>query len=119
MLKATSRSCVARLDFRTSAGYLDGPGARERAGARGGGPRAVITDFGLLRPHPETLELQLAALFPGVTVDQARQSVGWPLQVAAEIETLEPPGALELDTLRALYARTQAAHSRAVQLPGA
>jgi glutaconate CoA-transferase subunit B len=63
--------------------------------------------------------LQLAALFPDVTVDQARQSVGWPLQVAAEIETLEPPGALELETLRALYARTQAAHSRAVQLPGA
>jgi glutaconate CoA-transferase subunit B len=113
MLKATPRSCVARLDFRTSAG------ARERAGARGGGPRAVITDFGLLRPHPETLELQLAALFPDVTVAQARQSVGWPLQVAAEIATLEPPGALELETLRALYARTQAAHSRAVQLPGA
>jgi glutaconate CoA-transferase subunit B len=118
MLKATPRSCVAALDFRTSAGYLDGPGARERAGARGGGPRAVITDFGLLRPHPESLELQLVALFPGVTLEQARQSVGWPLRVAAKIEALEPPGALELETLRALYARAQAAHSRAVRLPG-
>jgi glutaconate CoA-transferase, subunit B len=119
MLKATPRSCVPRLDFRTSAGYLDGPGARECAGARGGGPRAVITDFGLLRPHPESLELQLSALFPGASVEQARQAVGWPLQFAAKIEILEAPTALELDTLRALYARTQAAHSRAVQLPGA
>lgn len=118
MLKATPRSCVARLDFRTSAGYLDGPGARERAGARGGGPRAVITDFGLLRPHPASLELQLDALYPGVSMDAARQAVGWPLRVAAKLQTLEPPGALELETLRALYARTQAAHSRAVQLPG-
>jgi glutaconate CoA-transferase, subunit B len=119
MLKATPRSCVARLDFRTSAGYLDGPGARERVGARGGGPRAVITDFGMLRPHPASLELQLSALFPGATVNQARQAVGWPLQLAAEIEVLAAPTALELEALRALYARTQAAHSRAVQLPGA
>jgi glutaconate CoA-transferase subunit B len=118
MLKATPRSCVARLDFRTSAGYLDGPGARERAGARGAGPRAVITDFGLLRPHPRSLELELAALFSGATVEQARQAVGWPLQPAARIEMLEPPSAVELDTLRALHARTEAAHGRAVHLPG-
>ena len=52
MLKATPRSFVEQLDFRTSAGYLDGHGARARSGARGGGPRAVITDFGILTPHP-------------------------------------------------------------------
>ena len=32
MLKATPRSLVARLDFRTSAGFLDGHGARARSG---------------------------------------------------------------------------------------
>jgi len=75
VLRAAPRSCVARLDFRTSAGYLDGPGARARAGARGAGPRAVITDFGLLRPHPASCDLQLAALFPGASVEQARAAV--------------------------------------------
>ena len=52
MLKATPRSFVEQLDFRTSAGFCEGHGARARSGARGGGPRAVITDFGILTPHP-------------------------------------------------------------------
>jgi glutaconate CoA-transferase subunit B len=119
MLKATPRSCVARLDFRTSIGYLDGPGARERAGARGGGPRAVITDFGVLRPHATSLELQISALFPGVSLEQARQAVGWPLQVATRIETLASPTPPELAALRSLQERTRTAHRRAVHITGA
>ncbi|HEX5649076.1 MAG TPA: CoA-transferase [Steroidobacteraceae bacterium] len=117
MLKATPRSLVARLDFRTSAGFLDGHGARARTSMRGAGPQAVITDFGLLTPAPDTDELQLTALYPGATIDDARAATGWPLAVAATVETLEPPTALELDTLRALQARTREAHRRAVRLP--
>ena len=117
MLKATPRSLVARLDFRTTAGYLDGHGARSRTTMRGAGPCAVITDFGLLTPEPGTDELRLTALFPGVTVDAARAATGWPLAVAAELATLDPPTPLELDTLRALHARTREAHRRPVRLP--
>ena len=117
MLKATPRSLVARLDFCTSAGYLDGHGARARTAMGGAGPCAVITDFGLLTPEPGTEELRLTALFPGVTVDAARAATGWPLAVAAELATLEPPTTLELDTLRALHARTREAHRRPVRLP--
>ena len=51
MLKATPRSFVTELDFRTTAGYLQGSGARARSGAPGGGPRSVITDFGLSLIH--------------------------------------------------------------------
>jgi glutaconate CoA-transferase subunit B len=117
MLKATPRTLVARLDFRTSAGFLDGHGARSRTTMRGGGPAVVITDFGLLEPEPESQELRLTALFPGVTVEQARSATGWPLAVAAGVGTLAPPTALELDTLRALHARTREAHRRPVRLP--
>jgi glutaconate CoA-transferase subunit B len=117
MLKATPRSCVARLDFRTSAGYLDGGGARERSGARGGGPRAVITDFGILTPHAETRELQLTALFPDATADEARAAIGWPLSLAPHIEALAAPAAGELHALRELHSRTREAHGRAVHLP--
>jgi len=117
MLKATPRSFVARLDFRTSAGFLEGYGARGRTTARGGGPRAVITDFGMLVPEPESQELQLGALFPDATVDEARAAVGWPLKVAASIESIPPPSPPELETLRALHARTREAHSRPVHVP--
>jgi glutaconate CoA-transferase subunit B len=117
MLKATPRSLVARLDFRTSAGFLDGHGARARTAMRGAGPRTVITDFGVLTPEPETEELQLAALYPGVTTEEARAAVGWPLRVAADVAAIAPPTPHELETLRALHARTREAHSRPVRLP--
>ena len=117
MLKASPRSFVPRLDFRTSAGYLEGYGARARSGARGGGPRAVITDFGMLAPHPQTQELQLSALFSGVGVDEARAAVGWPLSLADHVGIIDPPETEELEVLRALHARTRAAHARPVALP--
>jgi len=117
MLRATPRSFVERLDFRSSAGYLEGHGARARAGIPGGGPRAVITDVGMLAPHPESEELQLVALFEGASVDEARAAIGWPLQVADRIDTIAPPTARELDTLRALNARTREAHARPVHIP--
>ncbi|TPG11089.1 CoA-transferase subunit beta [Rhodanobacter glycinis] len=117
MLKASRRSFVERLDFRTSAGYLDGHGARARSGAPGGGPRAVITDFGMLTPHPQSEELQLTALFADASVDEARAAVGWPLLVADRIDTIAPPSAHEHATLRALNTRTREAHARPVRIP--
>lgn len=118
MLKASPRSLVPQLDFRTSAGFLDGSGARQRSTARGGGPRAVITDFGVLTPHPQTDELQLSALFEEATIEEARAAVGWSLAMADRVEVIAAPTTAELDTLRALHARTTEAHGRPVQPPG-
>jgi glutaconate CoA-transferase subunit B len=117
MLKATRRSLVEQLDFRTSAGFLEGRGARRRSTMTGAGPRAVITDFGELTPEAGSEELVLSALFPGATADEAHASVGWPLRIAPDVTTLEPPTPVELDTLRALNARTREAHRRPIRLP--
>jgi glutaconate CoA-transferase, subunit B len=102
LMKASRRSFVERLDFRTTAGR----------------PAAVITDFGILTPHSATRELQLTALFAEATVDEARNAVGWPLAVADVVAQVPPPTAHELHTLRALHARTREAHARPVALPG-
>lgn len=117
MLKATPRSLVPRLDFRTSAGFLEGYGARARTTMRGAGPQSVITDYGVLTPEPGTDELQLSALFQGATTEEARAATGWPLKVAANLATVAPPTSTELETLRALHARTREAHQRPVRLP--
>ncbi|HVN44567.1 MAG TPA: CoA-transferase [Steroidobacteraceae bacterium] len=100
VMKQTARSFVARLDFRTSC-------------AR---PKAVITDFGVLRPDPQTLELELAALYPGVDAEAARAATGWPLKVARALEVVPPPERRELEVLRDLHARTAAAHTRPVHI---
>lgn len=117
VLKQTARAFVPALDFRTSAGFLEGSGARARSGSPGAGPQVVITDLGVLKPAPETEELQLVALYPGVTVDRVRTATGWPLRIADELETLSPPTSGELRILRDLHARTRAAHARRIPLP--
>jgi glutaconate CoA-transferase subunit B len=116
-LKATPRSLVSRLDFRTSAGFLEGHGARAKTTMRGAGPQSVITDYGVLTPEPGTDELQLTALFHGATVEEARAATGWPLKVATHVAMIAPPTSTELETLRALHARTREAHQRPVRLP--
>ncbi len=116
IMKQTPRSFVPRLDFRTSCGFLSGGGARAARGCPGGGPRAVITDCGVLRPHSETEELELSALYPGVSLDEARAATGWPLKVAGRIDTLPAPEPADLAALRELEARTREAHSRPIRI---
>jgi glutaconate CoA-transferase subunit B len=101
----TRRTFVERLDFCTSVGHGDGPGARERLGFRGRGPTAVITDLGVLEPDPESLELTLVQLHAGVEADEVREATGWPLQVAPEPRVTEPPTDEELAALRELLSR--------------
>jgi len=100
-----TRTFVERLDFRTTVGFGDGPGSREALGFRGRGPAAVITDLGVLEPDPETKELTLTRLHPGVEVDAVRASTGWDLTVAADPSRTEPPTEAELTALRELIAR--------------
>jgi glutaconate CoA-transferase subunit B len=101
----SKRTFVERLDFVTTVGFGDGPGARERLGLRGRGPTAVITDMGVLEPDPQTKELTLTQLHAGVTVEQAREATGWELAVAPEPAVTVTPSERELEALRELLAR--------------
>ncbi len=88
-----------RVDFRTSAGFLGGRAERAAAGVRGAGPQAVVTDLGILEPD-ESGEMVLAALHPGVSVEQARQNTGWDLKVAPHLRQTEELTTSELAILR-------------------
>jgi glutaconate CoA-transferase, subunit B len=116
VMPQSPRSFVARLDFRTSCGFLEGGSARRASGCPGAGPQAVITDYGILRPHPDSCELQLTALYPGVSVAAVQAATGWPLQVADTLERVPPPQPAELNCLRDLEARTRAAHAHPVRI---
>jgi glutaconate CoA-transferase subunit B len=116
VMKQTARSFVPRLDFRTTAGWLDGGDSRARAGIAGNGPRVVITDLGELTPAEGSRELTLSAIFQGVTVDAVRAACGWPLRIADAVTVIDPPSDDELRTLRALHERTRAAHAQRVRI---
>jgi glutaconate CoA-transferase, subunit B len=104
IIRQSPRSFVEELDFRTSVGYGVAPGDRKRLGMPGKGPTIVITDLGVLRPDPETRELTLTQVHPGVSVDRAREQTGWRLQVSDDLEETEPPSEEELRELRELRA---------------
>lgn len=96
------RTFVERVDFVTSVGYGDGPGARQRLGLRGRGPVLVITDLGVLEPDPASCQLRLTRVHPGVEVAEVRAATGWDLQVTEPVGVTEPPTDQELSLLRDL-----------------
>lgn len=102
MLRQTRRTFVEELDFRTSVGYGEGPGSRERLGLLGGGVSAVVTDIGILEPDPHSCELVLTHTHPGKSVDDARTATGWALRVSAAVRATEAPTEVELAALRSL-----------------
>ena len=104
ILRHSERSFVKKIDFITSIGYGNGPGSRQRLGLIGNGPSAVITDLGILRPDPETLELTLVQVHPGVTVDQVKKNTGWQLKIAENLLSTPNPKEIELEKIRALVA---------------
>ena len=69
----------------------------------------MITDLGVLRPDPESQELTLTQIHPGVSADQAREQTGWPLRVSEDLEDTEPPTDDELRELRELRATLETA----------
>ena len=105
------RKLVEKVDFITSAGYLDGGDSRERAGLKTGGPTAVITDLCVLRPEFQTRELVVTQLHPGVTRQTVAEATGWDVRFAEDLTQTQVPSDLELSTLRELERQTALAHS--------
>ncbi len=88
-----------KVDFATSAGFLNGRAQRAAAGVRGGGPQAVVTNLGILTPD-ETGELILTALHPGVETEEVQANTGWVLQVSSALTRTAAPTPEELRILR-------------------
>ncbi len=95
------RRFVERVDFVTTAGYLDGPGAREAAGLPPGtGPHKVITDLAILGFHPDTKRMQVESLHPGVTIEAVRARTSFDIDIADQLATTALPTSDQLDALR-------------------
>jgi glutaconate CoA-transferase subunit B len=88
IIRQTPRSFVERVDFRSS--------------VPGSGAMVVITDLGVLRLDPDSHELVLTRVHPGVSVEDAREATGWDLRVADDLEETDPPSDEELRVLRGL-----------------
>jgi glutaconate CoA-transferase subunit B len=103
IMRQSARSFVERIDFRTSAGNLGGAEQAERIrreqGWLGRGPTVVVTDLGIYR-FDETGEMRLESLHPGATIEQVRETIGWDVKVAPDVQATPSPTAEELRLIR-------------------
>jgi glutaconate CoA-transferase subunit B len=103
IMRQSKRSFVDRIDFRTSPGNLGGAEAaakvRREEGWLGRGPSVVVTDMGIYH-FDEAGEMRLDSIHPGVTLDQVRETMGWPPKVAELLAVTPAPTAEELRLIR-------------------
>ncbi|HVM82429.1 MAG TPA: CoA-transferase subunit beta [Candidatus Binatia bacterium] len=111
VMPQSKRSFVEKLDFVTSLGHGRGGNDRAAHGVTTKGPTKVITDLCVMEPDPETKELTVVGLHPGVTPEDVAAATGWALKFAADLDETTPPTDEELSVLRELHRRTNAAHS--------
>ncbi len=90
---------VEKLDYFTTPGFFDGPGARERYGYKHGGPDCVISDKAVMRFDEKTKEMYLHRCFPGVSPGEICACTGFSIDIS-RAAPLEPPGEEELSILR-------------------
>jgi glutaconate CoA-transferase subunit B len=110
-VKHSTRTFVKEVDFVTTLGFgRDGKG-RENNPNIGKGPSVVITDLCILKPDPETKELVVTSLHPGVTPKQVQDATGWEIKFAEKLDETPVPDEASLKVLRELKARTARQHA--------
>jgi glutaconate CoA-transferase subunit B len=95
------RRFIEKVDFITTPGYIDGPGAREKAGLPPGtGPYRVFTDKALLDFEEKTKRMRLVGLLPGVTLEDVVKNTGFKLLIKEDLKKVPIPTEEELRVLR-------------------
>jgi glutaconate CoA-transferase subunit B len=100
MAKLDPRVFPAEVDFVTSPGHRCNGRSRQELGLPGAGPVKVITDKAILEADRRSGELVLTSLYPGVSVEEVRAGVGWPLAARSTLLGQRPPTEQELVLLR-------------------
>jgi len=98
--RLSRRAFPEAVDFITSPGHRMHGRTRRELRMPGAGPVKVVTDKAMLEADPDSGELVLAALYPGVEAEEIRASVGWPLRSRPELDLVDLPTADELVLLR-------------------
>ncbi len=114
VMKQGPRSFVRQLDFLTSLGHGRTGRERQALGIRTRGPTLLVTDLCIMRPDPETNEMTVNSIHPGVTREQVKDNTAWDVRFVERVVETPPPAPGELEVLRDLHARTARAHGAAV-----
>ena len=99
-MKHQKRRFVDKVDYITSPGWINGPDGRGDAGLEPDrGPRAVITELGIMRFNEHDKRMYLSEYFPGVLPEDVRENTGFALDTSRAAES-EPPSPDVLEVLK-------------------
>lgn len=107
-----------KLDYFTSPGYLEGGSARDDSGLfpKGSGPSILISQKGIFRFHPETKEMYLDQVHPGISVEDVKTDVPWDLKVNKNLTVTEPPSQEEVAFIRKFAPTESAGNALSLEL---
>jgi len=101
IMRQDKNKFTKKVNFVTTPGYLDGPGAREKAGLpEGSGPYRVITQLGVYGFDEKTKKIKLISLHPGVTIEQIKENSNMDIIIPEKIGTSPEPTEKELKILK-------------------
>jgi glutaconate CoA-transferase subunit B len=89
----------AELGFRTGSGHFDEDRWRQRVGAPGNGPSAVVTPLSVIDFAAPGSRARLRSVHPGHGVEEVIAATGFELDVSEAVEST-PPTEPELEVLR-------------------
>jgi acyl CoA:acetate/3-ketoacid CoA transferase beta subunit len=95
----SARVMVAKVDRVCGVGY-DSAAAAGPSAQRFHDIRRVVTDLAVLDFDTPDNAMRLASVHPGVSVEQAQEATGFPLQVTGEVPETRPPSDEELRLIR-------------------
>lgn len=96
------KSLVDKVEHIAHVGYLDGPGAREKLGLLGKGPRLLATPRAVFDFHPDTKRARLFGLMPGTSLDWVVENTGFEIVMPEKVITIDPPTEEEIEVLRSI-----------------
>jgi len=96
----TRRTFVDRVDYLTAPGHLDGGSSRRDLGINTEGPVFCITPLAVLGFTPDTKEMMVRSVHPGIGAQQVVDSTGFSLPEPPPWAMTEAPTRGELRALR-------------------
>ena len=101
LMKQDKNRFVERVNYLTTPGYLYGRGSREKYGLPSGtGPYRVITQLGVYGFHPESKEMVLLGMYPGVGIEEILENSSFSIIIPDKVEFLKPPTEDEVRVMR-------------------
>lgn len=92
---------VDKLDYRTSPGFCEGGRSRwDTWGLSGNGPIAFFTDLAVLKPNPDSYELEIAEYYPFTSIEEIKDKTGFNIRVSENCKVTPIPADNEIAIIR-------------------